>query len=79
VLPDGGRCVWSAGDALCRAGHGYKLPASAGTRPVVRLPSAAQGWLLFLDRDKFHDSFAGDVPADQAAFKAGSQVRSRTR
>jgi pimeloyl-ACP methyl ester carboxylesterase len=29
---------------------------------------------LFLDRDKFHDSFAGDVPADQAAFMADSQV-----
>jgi pimeloyl-ACP methyl ester carboxylesterase len=29
---------------------------------------------LFLDRDKFHDSFAGDVPADEAAFMADSQV-----
>ena len=29
---------------------------------------------LFLDRDKFHDSFAADVPADQAAFMADSQV-----
>jgi pimeloyl-ACP methyl ester carboxylesterase len=29
---------------------------------------------LFLDRDKFHGSFAGDVPADQAAFMADSQV-----
>jgi pimeloyl-ACP methyl ester carboxylesterase len=29
---------------------------------------------LFLDRDKFHDSFAGDIPADQAAFWADSQV-----
>jgi pimeloyl-ACP methyl ester carboxylesterase len=29
---------------------------------------------LFLDRDKFHDSFAGDLPADQAAFMADSQV-----
>ena len=29
---------------------------------------------LFLDRDKFHDAFAGDVPADQAAFMADSQV-----
>jgi pimeloyl-ACP methyl ester carboxylesterase len=29
---------------------------------------------LFLDRDKFHDSFAGDVPADQATFMADSQV-----
>ena len=29
---------------------------------------------LFLDRDKFHDSFAGDLPADQTAFMADSQV-----
>ena len=30
--------------------------------------------LLFLDREKFHDSFAGDLPADEAAFMADSQV-----
>jgi pimeloyl-ACP methyl ester carboxylesterase len=29
---------------------------------------------LFLDRDKFHNSFAGDVPAEEAAFMADSQV-----
>ncbi|WP_327323810.1 alpha/beta hydrolase [Streptomyces sp. NBC_01210] len=29
---------------------------------------------LFLDRDKFPASFAGDLPADQAAFMADSQV-----
>jgi pimeloyl-ACP methyl ester carboxylesterase len=29
---------------------------------------------LFLDRDKFHDSFAGDLPAEDAAFMADSQV-----
>lgn len=29
---------------------------------------------LFLDRDKFHESFAGDLPAAQAAFMADSQV-----
>lgn len=29
---------------------------------------------LFLDRDKFHDSFAGDLPDDQAMFMADSQV-----
>ena len=29
---------------------------------------------LFLDRDKFHASFAGDLPAGQAAFMADSQV-----
>jgi pimeloyl-ACP methyl ester carboxylesterase len=30
--------------------------------------------LLFLDRDKFHASFAGDLSADLAAFMADSQV-----
>ena len=30
--------------------------------------------LLFLDREKFRASFAGDVPAEQAAFMADSQV-----
>jgi pimeloyl-ACP methyl ester carboxylesterase len=29
---------------------------------------------LFLDRDKFHDSFAADIPPDLAAFWADSQV-----
>lgn len=29
---------------------------------------------LFLDRDKFHDSFAGDLPAEEAAFMADAQV-----
>ena len=29
---------------------------------------------LFLDRDKFHDSFAGDLSAEQAAFMADAQV-----
>jgi pimeloyl-ACP methyl ester carboxylesterase len=29
---------------------------------------------LFLDRDKFHASFAGDLPADLASFMADSQV-----
>ncbi len=29
---------------------------------------------LFLDRDKFHASFAGDLPAGQATFMADSQV-----
>jgi pimeloyl-ACP methyl ester carboxylesterase len=29
---------------------------------------------LFLDRDKFHASFAGDLSAEQAAFMADSQV-----
>ena len=29
---------------------------------------------MFLDRDKFHASFAADLPAEQAAFTADSQV-----
>nr|WP_237109529.1 alpha/beta hydrolase [Nonomuraea sp. MG754425] len=29
---------------------------------------------LFLDRDKFHGSFAADLPAQQAAFLADAQV-----
>src|ERR687893_1132862 len=29
---------------------------------------------LFLDREKFHEQFAGDVSADEAAFMADSQV-----
>jgi len=29
---------------------------------------------LFLDRDEFHASFAGDLPAEEAAFMADSQV-----
>lgn len=29
---------------------------------------------LFLDRERFHDSFAGDLPAAQAEFMADSQV-----
>jgi pimeloyl-ACP methyl ester carboxylesterase len=30
--------------------------------------------LLLLDRDRFHGSFAADLPADQAAFMADAQV-----
>ena len=33
-----------------------------------------QDGFLLLDREKFHDSFAGDVDADAAAFMADSQV-----
>jgi len=42
-----------------------------GPQPPILPPT---GGFLFLDRDKFHDSFAGDVPAAEAAFMAGSQV-----
>ena len=33
-----------------------------------------QDGFLFLDREKFHESFAGDLSADEAAFMADSQV-----
>ena len=42
-----------------------------GPQPPILPP--VNGY-LFLDRAKFHDSFAADVPADDAAFMADSQV-----
>jgi pimeloyl-ACP methyl ester carboxylesterase len=45
-------------------------PAGAPVPPI--LPPRAG--FLFLDREKFHASFAGDVDDDQAAFMADSQV-----
>jgi pimeloyl-ACP methyl ester carboxylesterase len=45
-------------------------PPGAPVPPI--LPPT--GGFLFLDREKFHASFAGDVPAEQAAFMADSQV-----
>jgi pimeloyl-ACP methyl ester carboxylesterase len=42
-----------------------------GPQPPIMPP--VDGF-LFLDRDKFHDSFAGDVPAEEALFMADSQV-----
>jgi len=42
-----------------------------GPQPPILPP---RGGFLFLDRDKFRESFAGDLPADQAAFMADSQV-----
>jgi pimeloyl-ACP methyl ester carboxylesterase len=44
---------------------------SDGPQPPILPP--AEGF-LFLDREKFRDSFAGDLPAGQAAFMADSQV-----
>ena len=41
--------------------------------PVPPILPPRDGY-LFLDRDKFHDSFAGDLPADEAAFMADSQL-----
>ncbi len=42
-----------------------------GPQPPILPP--VEGF-LFLDRDKFHQSFAGDVPAQQAMFFADAQV-----
>jgi hypothetical protein len=39
----------------------------------LRQESPRDGF-LFLDRDRFHASFAADLPADLAAFMADSQV-----
>ena len=41
--------------------------------PVPPILPPKDGY-LFLDRAKFHESFAADVPADEAAFMADSQV-----
>src|SRR6266576_3881479 len=45
-------------------------PPDAPVPPIL----PPQDGFLFLDREKFHDSFAADVPADLAAFWADSQV-----
>jgi pimeloyl-ACP methyl ester carboxylesterase len=45
-------------------------PPGAPVPPIL----PPQDGFLFLDRDKFHASFAGDVPAELAAFMADSQV-----
>ena len=42
-----------------------------GPQPPILPP---RNGFLFLDRDKFHESFAADLPADQAAFMADAQV-----
>jgi pimeloyl-ACP methyl ester carboxylesterase len=41
--------------------------------PVPPILPPSDGF-LFLDREKFHAAFAGDLPAEQAAFMADSQV-----
>jgi pimeloyl-ACP methyl ester carboxylesterase len=47
------------------------LPTDVPGPPIL---PPRDGFLL-LDRDKFHGSFAADLPAEQAAFMADSQVR----
>ncbi len=44
---------------------------AGGPQPPILPP---RDGFLFLDRGKFHESFAADVPADVAAFMADSQV-----
>jgi pimeloyl-ACP methyl ester carboxylesterase len=46
------------------------FPAGGPQPPIL----APKDGFLFLDRAKFHEAFAGDLPADQAAFMADSQV-----
>jgi len=46
-------------------------PAPGAPVPPILPP---QDGFLFLDREKFHESFAGDVSAEEAAFMADSQV-----
>lgn len=45
-------------------------PPGAPVPPIL----PPRNGFLFLDREKFHASFAGDLPADLAAFMADSQV-----
>ena len=45
-------------------------PPGAPVPPIL----PPQDGFLFLDREQFHASFAGDVSAEQAAFMADSQV-----
>ena len=45
-------------------------PPGAPVPPIL----PPQDGFLFLDRDKFHASFAADIPAEQATFMADSQV-----
>ena len=46
------------------------FPADGPHPPIL----APQDGFLFLDREQFHASFAGDLPAGQAAFMADAQV-----
>jgi pimeloyl-ACP methyl ester carboxylesterase len=59
--------------------QGESVETLIGTFPPDE-PSAGdailppQDGFLFLDREKFHESFAGDLSAEEAAFMADSQV-----
>src|SRR5918997_5250866 len=60
-----------APDAGESVGALIKDPPPGAPVPPILPP---QDGYLFLDRAKFHDSFAGDVDAESAAFMADSQV-----
>ncbi len=50
------------------------FPADGPQPPILPPILPPKDGFLFLDRDKFHASFAADLPADLAAFMADSQV-----
>lgn len=67
---------------LARATHGAAPSWLKISRAALRCRRASlvarsrrsRSPYLFLDRERFHASFAGDLPAAQAAFMADSQV-----
>ena len=63
-------CVFApdAGESVNTLLTGFPSDAP---QPPIQPP---RDGFLFLDRDKFHRSFAADLPADVAAFMADSQV-----
>ncbi len=72
--PDVAALVYIAGFAPDRGESVSTLiadpPPGAPVPPIL----PPKDGFLFLDRDKFHAAFAGDVPAERAAFMADSQV-----
>ncbi|MFD3941828.1 alpha/beta hydrolase [Streptomyces sp. NPDC058579] len=52
---------------------GTLIAEAAPGAPVPPLLSQGDG-LLFLDRDRFHDAFAADLPVRQTSFMADAQV-----
>jgi len=56
----------------------FEEPSAEGLAKTARRARAADspaaGRVLYLDREKFPASFAGDLSAEQAAFMADSQV-----
>ena len=81
VITEAGTHDSVAGPRLHRA-PSHPIRASRSARCIADLPPDGpvppilppQDGFLFLDRDKFADAFAADVPARDAAFMADSQV-----